>query len=86
MVGKVPSLEHGRPPAFGGNGAAVQQRAHLRFVAGVAEDVELPFGAVVRAGKAQQLEQECTTTYISGIGSQLGTQRRNGVAELTVLE
>jgi hypothetical protein len=78
--------EHRASPAFCGDGAAIQQRAHLGLVAGVAQNVELFFGAVVRAREAQKLEQERTPAYIGGICSELGAQRRDGVAELTVLK
>ena len=67
-------------------GAVIQERTHLRFLASLADDVELLLSAIVLAGKAEQLEEEGATTNVGRVVAELGTQRVDRFVELAGLQ
>ena len=81
-----PLLEHLLPRALGAEGAAIEQRPHLRLRPGSGKHVELLLRALVIAREAEQLEQEGAAPSIGGVVPQLDTQRLDRFLELAGLE
>ena len=79
-------LEHLLAHSLGVERAVIEQRAHLGFLASLADDGELLLGAIVLAGEAEELEEEGAAVGVGGIVPKLGAQRIDRFVELAGLQ